>query len=137
MALKIWLARNNDTLRIIADYKRVSIDDLITLNPSIKSPDQIIAGKPVNLPFFIESEMRQNAIPPICHTPPEYIENWIPLTSLETMADNEYDVLIVGTGAGGGTMLWRLCEQWRNSGKRIGIIERGDIVCQRMDATFQ
>jgi hypothetical protein len=56
MALKIWLARNNDTLRIIADYKRVSIDDLITLNPSIKSPDQIIAGKPV---IFLSSSNRK------------------------------------------------------------------------------
>lgn len=128
MALKIWVARNNDTLRIIADQKRVSIDDLLTLNPFIEHPDQYIAGKLVNLPVFTESEMRQVAIPPICHTPSEYIENWIPLTPLETMADNEYDVLIVGTGAGGGTMLWRLCEQWRNNGKRIGIIERGNIV---------
>jgi choline dehydrogenase-like flavoprotein len=128
MALKIWVARNNDTLRIIAEQKRASIDDLITLNPSIESPDQNIAGKPVNLPVFIDSDMRPVAIPPTCHIPAEHIENWIPLTSLETMAENEYDVLIVGTGAGGGTMLWRLCEQWRNNGKRIGIIERGNIV---------
>ena len=128
MALKIWVARSNDTLRIIADQKRVSIDDLITLNPSIEHPDQNIAGKLVNLPFVAEPEMRQVAIPPTCPQPSEYIDNWIPLTPLETMAENEYDVLIVGTGAGGGTMLWRLCEQWRNNGKRIGIIERGNIV---------
>ncbi|WP_223192914.1 GMC oxidoreductase [Paenibacillus sedimenti] len=128
MALKIWVARNNDTLRIIADQKRVSIDDLIILNPSIESPDQNIAGKPVNLPVFTVLDIRPVTIPPTCYIPPEYIENWIPLTSLETMADNEYDVLIVGTGAGGGTMLWRLCEQWRNSNKRIGIIESGNIV---------
>ncbi|KRE46894.1 GMC oxidoreductase [Paenibacillus sp. Soil522] len=128
MALKIWVARNNDTLRIIAEQKRISIDDLITVNPSIEYPDQNIAGKLVNLPFVTESDMRQAAIPPTCPQPSEYIDNWIPLTPLETMAENEYDVLIVGTGAGGGTMLWRLCEQWRNNGKRIGIIERGSIV---------
>jgi len=128
MALKIWIARNNDTLRIIADQKRIPIEDLLTLNPFIEHPDQNIAGKLVNLPLFTESDMRQIAIPPTCHIPPEYIENWIPLASLETMAEIEYDVLIVGTGAGGGTMLWRLCEQWRNNGKRIGIIERGNIV---------
>lgn len=126
--MKIWVARNSDTLRIIADQKRVSIDDLITLNPSIEHPDQNIAGRLVNLPFFTEPDMRHAAIPPTCLQPSEFIENWIPLTSLESMAENEYDVLIVGTGAGGGTMLWRLCEQWRNSGKRIGIIERGNIV---------
>jgi choline dehydrogenase-like flavoprotein len=128
MALKIWVARNNDTLRIIAEQKRIPIEDLLTLNPFIEHPDQYIVGKLVNLPVFTESDTRSVAIPPICHTPSEYIENWIPLTPLETMADNEYDVLIVGTGAGGGTMLWRLCEQWRKNGKRIGIIERGNIV---------
>lgn len=126
--MKIWVARNNDTLRIIADQKHVPIEDLLTLNPFIEHPDQYIAGKLVNLPVFTESDMRPVTIPPICHTPSEYIENWIPLTPLETMAENEYDVLIVGTGAGGGTMLWRLCEQWRKNGKRIGIIERGNIV---------
>lgn len=128
MALKIWVARNNDTLQIIADQKRIPIEDLLTLNPFIEHPNQYIAGKPVNLPVFTESDSRPVTIPPICHTPSEYIENWIPLTPLKTMAENEYDVLIVGTGAGGGTMLWRLCEQWRKNGKRIGIIERGDIV---------
>lgn len=128
MALKIWVARNNDTLRIIADQKRVAIDDLITLNPSIEHPDQNIAGMLINLPFATEPDMRQAAFPPTCPQPSEYIDNWIPLTPLETMAEKEYDVLIVGTGAGGGAMLWRLCEQWRNSGKRIGIIERGNIV---------
>ena len=65
--MKIWVARNNDTLRIIADQKRVSIDDLITLNPSIEHPDQNIAGKLVNLPVFAEPDMRQAAIPPTCH----------------------------------------------------------------------
>ncbi|MBW5446417.1 GMC family oxidoreductase [Cohnella sp. CFH 77786] len=128
MALKIWMARHNDTLRVIACQKLISIDDLLTLNPSIKSPDQNIAGQPVNLPFSTEENIRHADIPPTCHIPTEYISNWIPLTSLESMAENEYDVLIVGSGAGGGTMLWRLCEHWRENGKRIGMIERGDIV---------
>jgi choline dehydrogenase-like flavoprotein len=35
-----------------------------------------------------------------------------------------FDVIIVGSGAGGGTLAWRLAE----SGKRILIIERGDYV---------
>lgn len=52
----------------------------------------------------------------------------IPVISLEQMAKNEYDVLIVGTGAGGGAVLWRLCEQWRRNGKRIGVIEAGDLL---------
>ncbi|NOU85413.1 GMC family oxidoreductase [Paenibacillus sp. LMG 31460] len=44
------------------------------------------------------------------------------------MANTEYDVLIVGTGAGGGAVLWRLCEKWKNSGKRIGVVEAGGLV---------
>ncbi|MNB87188.1 hypothetical protein D3C75_341630 [compost metagenome] len=38
--------------------------------------------------------------------------NWIPLVSLDEMAQREYDVLIVGSGAGGGAALWRLCQRW-------------------------
>ena len=62
---------------------------------------------------------------------PESIQtqkDWIPLTPIEKMAQNEYDVIIVGSGAGGGAVLWRLCEQWRRNGKRIGIIESGPLL---------
>ncbi|MDQ0061688.1 hypothetical protein [Paenibacillus harenae] len=44
------------------------------------------------------------------------------------MAKHEYDVLIVGTGAGGGGVLWWLCEKWQKEIKRIGIIERGELL---------
>ena len=60
--------------------------------------------------------------------PAETLNNWIPLTPLSEMAQQEYDVLIIGTGAGGGSVLWRFCEQWKKQKKRIGIIERGDQV---------
>jgi choline dehydrogenase-like flavoprotein len=40
------------------------------------------------------------------------------------MNDNHYDVIIVGTGAGGGTLAFHLAP----SGKRILILERGDFV---------
>lgn len=39
---------------------------------------------------------------------------WISVIPLEQMTNKEYDVLIVGSGAGGGAVLWRLCEQWKN-----------------------
>ncbi|MEW9702309.1 GMC oxidoreductase [Paenibacillus sp. SI8] len=51
--------------------------------------------------------------------------NWIPLASLDEMEQREYDVLIVGSGAGGGAALWRLCQRW-GADKRIGVIEAGD-----------
>ena len=43
------------------------------------------------------------------------------------MSNTNYDVLIVGTGPGGGATLQRLCELWKNQGaKKIGIFEMGD-----------
>lgn len=45
--------------------------------------------------------------------PPETdLKQWIPLTSLEQMSETVYDVLIVGAGAAGPAVLWRLCQQW-------------------------
>lgn len=60
----------------------------------------------------------------ICPSPSsEIIYPWTPL---ETMEKTDYDVIIVGTGPGGGGALWRLAQQWGNNGKRIGVIEAGD-----------
>ncbi|HYV18007.1 MAG TPA: GMC family oxidoreductase [Verrucomicrobiae bacterium] len=42
---------------------------------------------------------------------------------------NRYDVIIIGTGAGGGTLAWRLAP----TGKRILLIERGDYVPRETD----
>jgi choline dehydrogenase-like flavoprotein len=39
-------------------------------------------------------------------------------------ADRHYDVIIIGRGAGGGTLAWKLAP----SGKRILLVERGDFV---------
>ncbi|MGM0884590.1 MAG: GMC oxidoreductase [Bacillota bacterium] len=128
--MKVWVAHEKDTLRTIADKNQLNLEELITLNPCIEGPDQNIAGKPVYLPSLIDFTMEHAAAIPTCTVSTDYINNWIPLTSLEDMAKTDYDVLIIGTGAGGGAVLWRLCEQWQNQGKRIGIIERGDQVLQ-------
>ncbi len=40
------------------------------------------------------------------------------------MAGDHYDVIIVGSGPGGGTMAWRLAQ----TGKRILLVERGDYI---------
>src|SRR3954467_10275256 len=43
------------------------------------------------------------------------------------MSGTNYDVLIVGSGPGGGATLQRLCELWNSQGaKKIGILEMGD-----------
>ncbi|WP_372660777.1 GMC oxidoreductase [Cohnella sp.] len=140
--MKIWIPNQQETLRIIASKTRISIEELIMLNPHIGHPDQDITGKSVYLQSITESSKRINWFPspngqqsngqqpngplPTCQAAPiEPLNNWIPLTPLEQMAEQEYDVLIVGTGAGGGTVLWRLSEKWKREGKRIGIIERG------------
>jgi choline dehydrogenase-like flavoprotein len=43
--------------------------------------------------------------------------------------DNHYDVIIIGTGAGGGTLAHRLAP----SGKRILVLERGDYIPREKD----
>jgi choline dehydrogenase-like flavoprotein len=43
--------------------------------------------------------------------------------------DNQYNVIIIGTGAGGGTLAYHLAP----SGKRILILERGDYVAREKD----
>lgn len=55
----------------------------------------------------------------------------MPVISLEKMEEREYDALIIGTGAGGGAAIWRLCKQWENNGKRIGVIEAGDMLLSK------
>ena len=42
---------------------------------------------------------------------------------------NRYDVIIIGTGAGGGTLAWKLAP----TGKKILLIERGDYVPREKD----
>ncbi len=44
-------------------------------------------------------------------------------------AGEHFDVIVIGTGAGGGTLAYRLAP----SGKRILLIERGDYVPREKD----
>ena len=54
---------------------------------------------------------------PIGH-PSDPMDHWIPIVPLEEMSNKEYDVLIIGSGAGGGAALWRHVKslQQRESG---------------------
>ncbi|MFC5468872.1 GMC oxidoreductase [Cohnella suwonensis] len=127
--LKIYVAARMDTLFTISYKYRIGLEQLISLNPHISSPYVIIAGKHVNMPSEPDRPTGYRVVAPFCPPVPEseFLPNWIPLASLEQMAKTEYDVLIVGSGAGGGAALWRLCEQWKDNGKKIGIVERGPV----------
>src|SRR5262249_3961245 len=42
----------------------------------------------------------------------------------QAMTSERYDVIVIGTGAGGGTMAYRLAQ----TGKKILVLERGDFL---------
>ncbi|WP_318153507.1 GH32 C-terminal domain-containing protein [Paenibacillus vietnamensis] len=127
--IRIYIANDGDTLKTITKKLDVDLAELISLNPDIMSPDLNIAGKAINLPSSTRPVTEQNNIPTCPPFQPSYpLYHWIPLTSLEEMKQADYDVIIVGTGGGGGSVLRRLCENWKNNNKRIGVIERGDLL---------
>ncbi len=127
--MKIYVADQMDTLFTISHKFQINLEQLMSLNPHISSAYVIIAGQHVNIPTEPIRSAGYRVVAPFCPPVPEseFIPNWIPLTPVEQMAETEYDVLIVGSGAGGGAALWRLCEQWGNNGKKIGIVERGPL----------
>ncbi|AJY75895.1 GMC oxidoreductase [Paenibacillus beijingensis] len=135
--LKYYLANDGDTLVAIANRYNVEVDQLILLNPHLRDPDIKLGGCLLSIPPSTERKFDLSGIP-VC--PPRKIEypmkQFIALTSLEQMAETDYDVIIVGTGAGGGAALWRLCERWRQTGKKVGVVERGPIVLQAHIANF-
>lgn len=127
--MRIYVAGQGDTLLKISHQFRLELDQLMSMNPHITNPYMDIGEQRVNLDTQFVPITENRVVAPFCPPVPEteFIPDWIPLTDAEKMAENEYDVLIVGSGAGGGAALWRLCEQWGNNGKRIGIVERGPI----------
>lgn len=121
--MKFYIASDGDTLFKIAKKYDIEVEQLTSLNPHITAPYRDITGLQIKLPS-------STPFSTVCPVEPlsEYLDHWIPLTSLEQMARVHYDVIIVGTGAGGGAVLWRLCEHWGKIGKRIGVIEAGDLM---------
>lgn len=128
--MRIHIANDGYTLRIIASKHQIPVAELMVLNSDIADPDRNVGGKPVRLPTYNTAGSSRLYIPHTCPpaAPTGYLDQWIPLTPIEEMEKTDYDVLIVGTGAGGSAVLWRLCEKLKASGKRIGIIEAGDLL---------
>jgi choline dehydrogenase-like flavoprotein len=140
-ALKILIAKEGTTLRMLAHNQNVDLNKLRIHNPHLSHPDEDISGQKVKVPSSPrrvaltrnrQLEDEEEIVPTYedCEPDPvtEYLDHWFPLTPLEEMEETEYDVIIVGSGAGGGAALWRLCEQWQNQGKRIAVLERGDLL---------
>jgi choline dehydrogenase-like flavoprotein len=114
-----------ESLRRLAERRQLELGALMAVNPRLPDPDMPLQGSPVALP---PSEGAAEDFSPACGIfSPEPQLSWIPQTPIARMAETDYDVLIVGSGAGGGALLWRLAEQWGANGKRIGIIEQGNL----------
>ncbi len=129
--MRVYVASQQDTLATIAREHHIPLSQLTSLNRQIHNPDEPIAGMHITLPD--SSAPIHDQPPPLSYCPlesPPFQDDWIPLTPLEQMANTDYDVIIVGTGAGGGAVLWRLCQQWQNNGKKIGVVEAGDLLLQ-------
>lgn len=127
--LRIYVAKPGESLIAIAKKYSIEPMELILLNPHIPLPDYGIGGQSIYLPS--QPAVEPDTYREIPYCPPSEVQplhEWIPLTPLDQMAQTEYDVLIVGTGAGGGAVLWRLCEKWKNSGLKIGVVEAGGLV---------
>lgn len=120
------MAGENDSIRTIARYYKVPLQTLVSLNPHINHWARNICGTVVNIPEQSATLKTVVFCPPAY--PDERLNHWVPLTPLSQMEENDYDVLIIGTGAGGCAALWRLCEQLGKSGNRIGVIERGNLL---------
>ncbi|CAM4173927.1 GMC oxidoreductase [Paenibacillus alkaliterrae] len=129
--MRIFTALNGDTLRIIAKKFRVELEQLMFLNPHISGTDLNIGGNKVKVPFWAVQNRNLTGIPSCTPQVPGKLQNeFIPLVSIDQMVGTDYDVLVVGTGAGGGAAIWRLCEQLKNTGKKIGVVEAGPILLQ-------
>ena len=99
--MKIWVSNKHETLRVIAIKNRLSVEELVLLNPHIENPDLDITGKTVYLPSANETnnEIQSRAdsissIPTCPIAPTETLNNWIPLTPISQMAQQEYDAKI-------------------------------------------
>ncbi|XEC94147.1 GMC oxidoreductase [Paenibacillus tarimensis] len=126
--MRIYVAGDNDNLRHLSQKFKENLQELIFINPHITNPDQNICGTIVYMPLHAPQSGCQLPVPACSPFEIAFMEQWVPLTPLSEMAYFEYDVLIIGTGAGGGAALWRLCEQLGGTGIRVGVIERGGLL---------
>ncbi|MFA9458630.1 GMC oxidoreductase [Halalkalibacter sp. AB-rgal2] len=77
---------------------------------------------------YTHQEFQPDQIP-ICppDRPEKPLDTWVPLTPIEEMAKQEYDVIIVGTGAGASALIWKLAQEEGIEEKKIGMIDAGGL----------
>lgn len=129
-ALRLYVAGKDDTFATISKHYGLKIELLHAANPELSARISDLSGSVIRIPSM-DSPLVGSTVfscPPV--DPMPFLDHWIPLTPLAEMAETEYDVLIIGSGMGGGAALWRLCEQWMHAGKRIGVIEKGGLLLQ-------
>ncbi|WP_062050100.1 GMC family oxidoreductase [Bacillus sp. JCM 19034] len=59
--------------------------------------------------------------------PDEPLHTWVSLTPIEEMAEQEYDLIIVGTGAGGSAVTWKIAQEEGLADKKVAIVEAGGL----------
>jgi choline dehydrogenase-like flavoprotein len=129
-ALRLYVAGKDDTFDIIAKHYHLSIERLHMANPQLPVRQANLSGRIIRIPSMDTPVFEQSPFSCPPSEPKPYLDHWIPLTPLAKMAETEYDILIIGSGIGGGAALWRLCEHWMHAGKRIGIVEKGGLLLQ-------
>ncbi|MFS0724977.1 GMC oxidoreductase [Paenibacillus sp. 1P07SE] len=126
--MRLYIAGESDSLQTIARQCGTDVRKLMALNPQYNDPSLPIPGLQVKLP---PAEEERVCALPACTFQlinPSARESWMPLTSLEEMERTEYDLLIVGTGAGGSAVLKRVMQQMPGAKLRIGVVERGGLL---------
>ncbi|MBD2870274.1 GMC oxidoreductase [Paenibacillus arenilitoris] len=128
--MRRYVATNGDTPGSIANRYGIEERLLLEANPHIRGSRAITAGTPVQIPELPSAAAAGTLFTCPPAEPFPYLNSWVPLTPIGQMQEAEYDVLIIGTGMGGGAALWRLCQQWADCGKKIGVIEKGGLLLQ-------
>lgn len=128
--MRLYVAGKDDTFATISKHYRLDTELLHAANPELPVHNTNLSGSVIRIPV-VDSPLAPSTLfscPPV--DPMPFLDQWIPLTSLADMAETEYDVLIIGSGMGGGAALWRMCEQWMHAGKRIAVVEKGGLLLQ-------
>jgi NADH dehydrogenase FAD-containing subunit len=112
------------------DAARIDWEDDAVEAEQVRKPLSVAAATAATaaaaVPRVAADPARRSTDPTVRLTSPEPAPHYAPVThsatNLPDIVSREYDVIIVGTGAGGGTLARHLAA----SGKRILLLERGD-----------